>query len=136
MKTKPPKEKGGSTENARRLKSNTKSLRDETSSVNTYGTHELCVWRVGPSRFWFQTTRSNFARKLAKRRDARRVEVSGLNHYRATFEIRGTRRKIVRITRRYLASAPDQFFARAVAQDCSKTVPRVETARQRERSAL
>ena len=135
MKAKPPEEKGGSTENARRLKSNTKSLHDQASPVNAYGTHQLCAWRVAPSRFWFQTTRSNFARKLAKRRDARRVEVVGLNHYRQTFEIRGTRRKVERIIRRYLASAPDQFSARAVAQDCSKSVPRVETAGRRERSA-
>ena len=133
MKARPPKEKGGSTENARRLQSNTKSLHDQASPVNAYGTHQLCAWRVAPSRFWFQTTRSNFARKLAKRRDARRVEVTGLNHYRQTFEIRGTRRKVERIIRRYLASAPDQFSASAVAQDCSKTAPRVEIAGRRER---
>jgi hypothetical protein len=122
---KPPREEGGSIENARRLKSSTKSLHDQASTVNTYGTHELRAWRVAPGQFWFQTTRSNFARKLAKRRDARRVEVSGLNHYRQTFEIQGTRRKVERIIRRYLASAPDQFSASAVAQDCSKTAPRV-----------
>jgi hypothetical protein len=132
---KPPKEKGGSTENARRLKPDKGSLRRKFSLVNTYGTKELCAWRVAPSRFWFQTTRSSFARKLAKRRDARRVEVSGLNHYRQTFEIRGTWRKVQRIIRRYLASAPDQFSAAALAQDCSKTVPRVETAGRRERRA-
>jgi hypothetical protein len=136
MKAKPPKEKGGSTENTRRLKSNKETIRDEDSPVNTCGTHELCAWRVAPGQFWFQTTRSNLARKLAKRRDTRRVEVSGLNHYRQTFEIQGTRRKVERIIRRYLASAPDQFSASAVAQDCSKTAPRVEIAGRRERSAL
>jgi hypothetical protein len=129
----PPKEKGGSTENARRLKSNQQSLRGEASPVNAYGTHELCAWRVGHGQFWFQTTRSNFARKLAKRSDTRRVEVSGLNHYRQTFEIRGTRRKVERIIRRYLASTPDHFSARAVAQGCSKTVSRVKTAGEAER---
>src|SRR6516225_1098870 len=36
---KPPKEKGGSTDNAHRLRSNNKSLRDQASSVNTPGTH-------------------------------------------------------------------------------------------------
>jgi hypothetical protein len=123
-----PKEKGGSTENTRRLKSNKGSLRDEASPVNTYGTHDLCAWRVGPSQFWFQTTRSSFARKLAKRRDARRVEVSGLNHYRQTFEIRGTRRKIQRIINRYLASAPDQFSAALMAKDRSESIPRVKIA--------
>jgi len=34
-----PKEKGGSTDNAHRLRSNNKSLRDQASSVNTPGTH-------------------------------------------------------------------------------------------------
>src|SRR6187200_1121899 len=97
MKPKPPEEKGGSDKNAVRLESNPTSLHDQASRVNAYGTHELCAWRVAPGQFWFQTIRSNFARKLAKRRDARRVEVSGLNHYRQTFEIRGTRRKVERI---------------------------------------
>ena len=125
MKAKPPKEKGGSTENARRLKSNTESLRDEVSPADAYGTHQLCAWKVGPGQFWFQTTRSNFARKLAKRGDARRVEVVGLNHYRQTFEILGTRRKVERIIRRYLASTPDQFSARVVAEKPLKIIPRV-----------
>jgi hypothetical protein len=135
MKEKPPKEKGGSTDNAHRLKPDKESLRRKFSLVNTYGTKELCAWRVAPSHFWFQTTRSSFARKLAKRGDARRVEVSGLNHYRQTFEIRGTRRKVERIINRYLTSAPDQFSAAALAQDCSKTVPRVKTAGRRGRTA-
>ena len=128
MKAKPPEEKGGSTENARRLKSNKESIRGEDSPFNSYGTKELCAWRVGQGQFWFQTTRSNFARKLAKRRDARRVEVSGLNHYRQTFEIRGTRRKVERIIKRYLASTRDQFSAALKPQYCSKIVPRVKTA--------
>jgi hypothetical protein len=131
----PPEKKGGSTENARRLKPDKESLRRKFSLVNTYGTKELCAWRVAPSRFWLQTTRSSFARKLAKRRDARRVEVSGLNHYRRTFEIRGARRKVERIINRYLASAPDQFSAAGVAQDCSKALPRIRDSGRRERRA-
>ena len=127
MKAKPPKEKGGSTENAHRLKSNSEPLHDQASTVKIYGTHELCAWRVAPGQFWFQTTRSDLARKLAKRSDTRRVEVRGLNHYRQTFEIRGTRRKVERIINRYLASASDQFFAAAVALDGSKMVSRVKT---------
>src|SRR4029453_11098813 len=121
---KPPEEKGGSTENAAPLKSNQQSLPDEASPFNSYGTHELRAWRVAPGQFWFQTTRSDFARKLAKRGDARRVEISGLNHYRQTFEIRGSRRKVERIIRRYLASAPDQFSGPPAEQDCSATVLR------------
>jgi hypothetical protein len=128
MKAKPPKGKGGSTENACRLKSNQPSLTHEEGPVNAYGTHQLSAWRVAAGLFWFQTTRSDFARKLAKRRDARRVEVCGVNHYRQTFEIAGTRRKVERIIKRYLASAGDQFFAAAVALDRSKIVPRVNVA--------
>jgi hypothetical protein len=128
MKAKPPKEKGGSNENARHLKSNQSSLTHKDGPVSAYGTHQLSAWRVAVGLFWFQTIRSDFARKLAKRRDARRVEVSGLNHYRQTFEIRGTRRKVKRIIKRYLASAPDQFSAATVALDLSKTVPRVKIA--------
>jgi hypothetical protein len=108
MKAKPPEEKG--------------------DAVNAYGTHELCAWKVRPSQFWFQTTRSDLARKLAKRSDTQRVEVSGLNHYRQTFEIRGTRRKVERIIRRYLASAGDQFSVSAAGQHCAKPRARVKTA--------
>jgi hypothetical protein len=128
MKAKPPKEKGGSTENARRLQPDKESLRRKFSLVNTYGTKELCAWRVGQGQFWFQTTRSDLARGLSKRSDARRVEVSGLNHYRRTFEIRGTRRKVERIIRRYLTVTPDQFSARVAAQKLSKIAPRVKIA--------
>jgi len=128
MKAKPPKGKDGSTENAHRLKSNSEPLHNQASTVNIYGTHGLCAWRVAPGQFWFQTTRSYFARKLAKREDARRVEVSGLNHYRQTFEIRGTRRKVQRIIKRYLASASDQFSGNVAAEDRSKIVPKVKTA--------
>jgi hypothetical protein len=135
MEAKPPKEKGGSDENAARLKSNKESLRDEVSSAGAYGPHQIRAWKVGPGQFWFQTTRSNLARKLAKRSDTRRVEVSGLNHYRQTFEIRGTRRKVERIIRRYLASTPDQFSARVAAEKPSKIIPRVGTAGAAEGSA-
>ena len=122
-----PKKKTGGTGDVAHGSKN-QSLRDDASPVNAYGTHQLCAWRVAPSRFWFQTTRSNFARKLAKRRDARRVEVSGLNHYRQTFEIRGTWRKVERIIGRYLASAPDRFSAHVAAEKRLKIVPRVRIA--------
>lgn len=75
----------------------------------TYGTPELCAWQVAPGMFWIQTTEPRFSRKLEKREDVRRVESSGVNHFRRTFEIRGTWRKIRRIIDRYLVSAGDQF---------------------------
>jgi hypothetical protein len=123
-----PRNETSGTRNAARLKSNKQSQRHEVSSIDTYGTKELCAWRVAPSRFWFQTTRSSFARKLAKRRDARRVEVSGLNHYRRTFEIRGTRRKVRRIIKRFSMVTPDQFSGRVAAEKPSKIIPKVGTA--------
>jgi hypothetical protein len=134
MKAKPPEEKGGSTENVRHLKSNRKSLRDEVSPAGAYGTHQLCAWKVGPGQFWFQTTRSDLARKLARRRDTRRVEVSGLNHFRRTFKIWGTRRKVRRIIKRFLMVTPDQFSARVAAEKPSKIIPRVGTAGATERN--
>jgi len=82
------------------------SLRDVNKS---YGPPELCAWQVDPSVFWIQTTDPQFSRKLEKREDTRRVEMTGTNHFRRTFELRGTWRKIRRIIDRYLVSAGDQF---------------------------
>ncbi len=78
----------------------------------TYGNYELSVWRVQKCArdkgiFWFQTTSRAFARKLAKRKDTRRVEVTGWNHFRATYEMMGNWRKVKRIVDRYFLSAPD-----------------------------
>jgi hypothetical protein len=88
----------------------TAKLRTSPRDVNaSYGPPELCAWQVGPSVFWIQTTEPQFSRKLEKRKDTRRVEVSGTNHFRRTFELRGTWRKIRRIIDRYLVSAGDQF---------------------------
>jgi hypothetical protein len=64
-----------------------------------YGPPELCAWQVeklggGKGIFWFQTTDKMFARKLSKRGDTRRVEVTGWNHFRQTYEMRGSWRKV------------------------------------------
>jgi len=83
------------------------SLRDVNKS---YGPPELCAWQVAPGVFWIQTTEPRYSRKLEKREDARRVEVSGINHFRRTFELQGTWRKIQRIINRYLVSAGDHIF--------------------------
>jgi hypothetical protein len=129
-----PRNETGGTRNAVRLKSNKQSQRHKVSPVNAYGTHELCAWQVGPGQFWFQTTRSDLARKLARRRDTRRVEVSGLNHFRRTFKIWGTRRKVRRIIKRFLMVTLDQFSARVAAEKPSKIIPRVGTAGATERN--
>ena len=86
----------------------------------TYGPPELCAWEVEPGVFWIQTTEPEFSRKLEKREDVRCVEISGVNHYRRTYEIRGRRRKIQRIIDRYLMSASDQFSAGLGPQASSK----------------
>ena len=87
-----------------------RTLRGSKRDVNeTYGPPELCGWQVAPGVFWIQTTEPRFSRKLEKRADARRVAVTGINHYRRTFELEGTWRKIRRMIDRYLVSVGDQF---------------------------
>jgi hypothetical protein len=82
--------------------------RQSSSDSETFGRPELCAWQVAPGVFWIQTTEPQFSRKLEKREDVHRVEVNGVNHFRRTFEMRGTWRKIRRIIDRYLLSAGDQ----------------------------
>jgi hypothetical protein len=55
----------------------------------TYGPPELCAWKVAPGVFWFQTTDPQYARKLDKRKDTRRIGITGVNQYRRTYEMRG-----------------------------------------------
>ena len=94
----------------------------------TYGPPELCAWSVAPGVFWIQTTEPQFSRKLEKRQDVRRVEISGVNHFHRTFELRGTWRKIRRIIDRYLVSAGDQFSRDFGPQVASKTAGSINTA--------
>jgi hypothetical protein len=104
-------------------------LRPNARDVSpTYGPPQLCVWQVVAGVFWIQTTLPEFSRKLEKREDARRVEISGVNHFRRTFELRGTRRKVRRIIDRYLVSAGDQFSRDFGPQVASKTVGSINTA--------
>jgi hypothetical protein len=86
----------------------------------TYGPPELCAWQVEPGVFWIQTTEPQLSRKLEKRKDMRRVEVNGVNHFRRTFETRGRWRKIRRIVDRFLVSAGDHFSQGFRPQDGSK----------------
>jgi len=81
----------------------------------TYGPPELCVWKVARGPFWFQTTDPEYSRKLDQRQDARRVGVTGVNHYRRTYEMRGTWQKVKRIVDRYLMLTSDGFSARICA---------------------
>jgi hypothetical protein len=99
----------------------------------TYGPPELCAWKVGPGIFWFQTTDPQYARKLDKRRDARRIGITGVNHYRRTYEMRGNWWKVKRIIDRYLMSAGDTFSCSELTKNASKIAPRVRTAANRKR---
>ena len=78
---------------------------------HTYGPPELCAWKVAPGIFWFQTTEPEYSRKLDQRRDTRRVGITGVNHYRRTYEMQGTWLKVKRIVDRYLMPTSDVFSA-------------------------
>src|SRR5205823_10583151 len=89
---------------------------DMIDRLFTYGPLELCAWRVEKLHgckdvFLIQTTNRFFARKLSKRHDTRRVEMTGVNHFRQTFEIHGTWRKIKRIIGRYILTTGDHTSA-------------------------
>jgi hypothetical protein len=102
-----------------------RALRNDSK---TCGAPELYAWQVAPGVFWIQTTEPQFSRKLEKREDARRVEMSGVNHFRRTFELRGSWRKIRRLIDRYLVSAGDQFSGDLRAQGASKDGGSIITA--------
>jgi hypothetical protein len=94
----------------------------------TYGPLELCVWKVAPGTFWFQTTDPRYSRKLDQRQDTRRIEITGVNHYRRTYEMPGNWRKVKGIVDRYLMRTGNTFSAPVLRQDVSKIVSRVRTA--------
>ena len=102
----------------------------------TYGPPELCVWKVAPATFWFQTTNPRYSRKLDQRQDTRRVAVIGINHYRRTYEMPGNWRKVKGIVNRYLMLTGNTFSATVLRQDASKTAPRVGTAGNMKRAKL
>ena len=99
-----------------------------TDSSHTYGPPALCVWKVGSGTFWFQTTDPQYARKLDKREDTRRIGVTGINHYRRTYAMRGNWRKVKRIVDRYIMSASDTFSGGESRQGPAEIAPRVRTA--------
>jgi hypothetical protein len=70
----------------------------------THGTPELCTWRVGPNLCRFQTTSPDFARKLAKRENARLVGW-GVNRFLRIFQEPMPPRRGMRLVERYLTAA-------------------------------
>ena len=86
-------------------------LRASKLDVNEgYGQPKLCGWQVYPGVFWIQTTDPRFSRKLEKRNDTRRVEVTGVD------------------IDRYLVSAGDQFLGDLWPQKAPKQSGRVNIA--------
>ncbi len=102
----------------------------------TYGPPELCVWKVAPATFWFQTTHPRYSRKLGQRQDTRRVAVTGVDHYRRTYEMPGNWRKVRRIASRYLMLTSNTFPGGKSRQGALKIRPRVRTAAQRKSANL
>ncbi len=99
----------------------------------TYRRPELCAWQVeklGGSNgiFWLQTTSKAFARKLSKRRDTRCVEIVGYNHFRRTYEMQGSWRKIKRLIDRNILSTADSILLVNRLQNASQCASRVNTA--------
>ena len=92
----------------------------------THGPQELCVWKVAPGIFWLQTTDPQYTRKLDKRKDTRRMGITGVNHYRRTYEIRGSWRKVQRIVEHYIMSASGHFSCRNATASVSESAGRVK----------
>jgi len=103
---------------------------------HTYGPPELCVWKIAPSTFWFQTLDRRYSRKLDQRQDTCRIGITGVNHYRRTYEMPGNWRKVKGIVRRYVMATNDMFSSRISAATASKIAPRVRTAGNRKRAPL
>jgi hypothetical protein len=105
-------------------------------ALYTYGPPELCAWKVAPGTFWFQTLDPRYSRKLDQRRDTRRVAVTGVNHYRRTYEMPGKWRKVKGIVNRYLMLTGDTVFGAGLRQGVPELAPRVRTAANRKRAKL
>jgi len=102
----------------------------------TYGPRELCAWKVAPGTFWFQTTDPRYSRKLDQRQDTRRVAITGVNHYRRTYEMPGNWRKAKGIVTRYLMRTGNTFFGGGLRQGVPELAPRVRIAGDRKRAKL
>jgi hypothetical protein len=105
-------------------------------ALYTYGPPELCVWKVAPGTFWFQTTEPRYSRKLDQRQDTRRVAVTGVNHYRRTYGMRGTWRKVRGIVNRYLMRTGDPFSGLVTRRSALEIAASIKTAGNRKRANL
>jgi hypothetical protein len=76
---------------------------------DTFGTPELCTWRVGPRTCRFQTTRPDLARKLSQRSGARLVAWSVNGGYLRVFEETIEPWRAQRLVRRYVTATNGAF---------------------------
>ena len=77
---------------------------------DTFGTPELCTWRVGPRTCRFQTTRPDLARKLSQRSGTRLVAWSVAGGYLRVFEETIKPWRARDLVRRFLTATNGAFF--------------------------
>lgn len=68
------------------------------------GTRELSAWQTAPGFVWIQTRRPDYARKLARRQDARLVAVGVAGGFLRTFCFRHSLTWARKLLARYTAS--------------------------------
>lgn len=68
------------------------------------GDRALCAWQPVPGITWVQTRSPEYARRLVKRRDARRVVVGVAGGYLRTFEFRHSLAWARKLIERYVIS--------------------------------
>jgi hypothetical protein len=113
---------------ARRTKGAAARTQNVRGKANdTFGPPELCTWRVDANLCRFQTTSSNFARKLAKRQPARLV-AWGVNGFLRIFQEPMPLGRAVRLVERYLKAVNDTFLARNATASASETARSIKTA--------
>jgi len=76
----------------------------------TFGTSELCAWRVVPGVFWFQTRRPDIAEKFRHRGNARPVAFSVGGGYLRIFEESMEPKRARDLVRRFLTVPNEPFF--------------------------
>jgi len=82
------------------------------TDAETFGTTELCAWRVAPGVFWFQTRRPDIAEKFRHRRSARLVAWSVSGGYLRTFEEAMEPKRARDLVRRFLTVSNKPFLGR------------------------
>jgi hypothetical protein len=85
----------------------------------TFGTEELCTWRVAPGVCRFQTTRPDFARKLSQRSGARLVSWSISGGYLRIFDESIEPWRARHLVKRYLKATNGAFSSRIRAASAS-----------------